>query len=153
MRSHTTKDIKQIITDEKFCTDLNEDLFKLRTRCKIRNTPSTDYLIKNFTIPDTSNYRTFATDFKQLIIGMYITLSGKWPEMTNKYGDNWDVTKLAIDADDFITYGLDLCNLRNKTTHGKMEETWKNDQLPYAYECLRQMVVSFEVDGNNSAKM
>ena len=64
--------------------------------------------------------------------------------MTERYRDNWDVAELAIDPEVFIIHGLDLCNLRNKTTHEKMDETWKNDQIPYAYECLRKMTVSLE---------
>ena len=143
IRSHTTENIRQIIADEKFCHDLRNDLLEMRSRFKT-TIPAEKYLIENFTVPVTKNYSRFDIGLKQLIIGIYIIFSGKWPEMTERYRDNWDVAELAIDPEVFIIHGLDLCNLRNKTTHEKMDETWKNDQIPYAYECLRKMTVSLE---------
>ena len=61
----------------------------------------------------------------------------------DKYRANWDFKELSIKPGEFIVNALDLCNIRNKTTHNTMEETWKSDQVPIAYSCLKALVTAF----------
>ncbi len=141
VRSHVSPDAEQIVLDD---TDMVEELHKklkfLGRDRKTNNSPSGRYLKEQF-----YDYpaRSPLDDFKKIALAQYVTFSGMWPEVSETYSGNWDVKTINTDPDEFINCALDLCNMRNETTHTMVDETWKNDYVPYAYNCLKTIVNTF----------
>ena len=136
LRSHIREDAQRIMADEEFCVQLNNELYGIvKASSRVGITPDADYLKKVFVLPD--KYDGFKRNFKEMALGIYVVKSGRWPEIMVKYSDNWDFDELSMKPEEFIVKALDLCNIRNKTAHNRMDETWKNDQVPYAYGCLK----------------
>ena len=141
LRSHITKDAIRITADEGFCKALNSDLYYLiQASSRVGQTPDVDYLKRAFVLPD--RYNNYRKNFKDMTVGLYAVFSGQWPNLLNKYRTNWDFNELSIAPEEFVVTALDLCNIRNKTTHYTMDETWKNDQIPYAYDCLKKLIIA-----------
>ena len=141
LKAHITKDAIRITADEDFCKALNSDLYYLiQASSRVGQTPDVDYLKRVFVLPD--RYNNYRKNFKDMTVGLYAVFSGQWPNLLNKYRTNWDFNELSIAPEEFVVTALDLCNIRNKTTHYTMDETWKNDQTPYAYDCLKKLIIA-----------
>ncbi len=141
VRSHVSSDAKQIILyDTDMVEELHRRLKSLKSDRKTKNSPSYGHLKKLFY--EYSNYPPL-NDIKDIVLAQYITFSGMWPEISEIYSKNWNVKTINTDPDEFINSALDLCNMRNETTHSTVDETWKNDYVPHAYRCLKTMVNSF----------
>lgn len=139
LRSHVREDAIRIEANDEFCIQLNNELYRLvKASSRVGITPDADYLRKVFVLPD--KYDGFRRNFKEIALGVYAVKSGCWPELMAKYSDNWDFEDLSMKPEEFIVKALDLCNIRNKVAHNKTDETWKNDRIPYAYDCLKRIL-------------
>ena len=141
IKGHVTKDAIQMVADEATCTDINAKLYDVISDCRVKRTPTVAYLQRLLNAED--QYHEVLTKFKGISLGQYITFSKNWPEMTAMYSDNWDVSELKIDPDEFIVAALDLCNIRNQVTHENTDEPWKTDQVPYAIVCLKKIINAY----------
>lgn len=134
LRSHIdVESFDPVVMSEDEALEIQKRISKLM-ETRRTNPPGRDY-VKNLFSGDGYMDRT---EFKSLAIQYYAVFG--YLEGDPYYADNWDISSLGIDADEFIAVSCDLCNIRNKGVHGKKADIWETDPVPYAYECLGKMI-------------